>query len=254
MMNFKRAVVATCVCLLGVSFAAHAQDAAPSVSALTVHVKPGMNQQFEEYLKAFVAAADKTSPKLEWLSAQSMTGGPVYVFNRAFGSWAELGAAGPDFVAAFGAPEAKRLAGLLQASVESVSTAIYRRRMDLSRPWPALEGVPDAVVHIFITVQGNMGPQFESFVGKVIEATAATAPNAYWLMDEPGAGATDYRVTVIAKSWSDLDKPDKPIPQRILEHFGQAEGQKLLAESNGAIEGIETRISRTRPDLGRQVD
>jgi hypothetical protein len=253
-MNSNKLITAAFACLLVLSAAAQAQNAGESVSALTVHLNPGTNQLFEEYVKALREAANRTNSKMAYLTSQSMTGEPTYQFNRTFTSWAEIGEPGPNLAAVYGEAEAKRLAGLLQTSIASTSTAIYTRRLDLSRPWPALDATPVAVTHINITVRPQMTAQFESFMHKVIEATAATAPNLYWLADAPGEGAKSYRLTQLANKWTDLDTPPKPVPQRLAEHFGQAEGQRLMAEAMGMIENIETVVRRTRPDLNRQVD
>jgi len=162
--------------------------------------------------------------------------------------------AGPALVEVYGAEEGGRLLGLLQASAASMSTSIYVERPDLSRPAPEAETPPAAVLYIDITVSIGGERRFEDYARKVIEATNAKAPDAYWLMRQrlfgPG-NANNYRVIVLMPQWADIDTPNKPIPQRMQEHFGAAEAERLDAALGDAIQGINQRVNRVRTDLAR---
>jgi hypothetical protein len=252
------AVLGVCAAALALFGAAHAQDAPELSSVLTVEVKPGTNGQFEEFVTKFRDAAEETNSSLRWRAVSAESGSDAYVFTRPFGSFAALEDAGPDLTEVYGAEEAQRLLGLLAASAASMSTTIYADRPDLSRPWPALEGTPAAVLYIDLNVRVGMEAAFEDYVHKVVEATDATAPEAFWLMRQrvfgPGTANGAYRVAVVFPEWSDLDAQEKPIPQRMREHFGAEEGDRLEATVPEFLVNIRETLHRVRTDLAREPE
>lgn len=250
------AIIGICSVLLTASCGTSAQEAPAKYSTVVIEVKPGMNGPLEELLRKFRDAAEQTNGPQRWLASQSMSGNPVYTINIPFGTWAEFGPADDTnpLVAAYGQEEATRLLGALQTSVASNVTTIYVARPDLSRPPPEGQGTPVAVLFIDLTVRLGMEQQFEEYVGKIIEATNATAPNAHWLMRQrmfgPG-NAPGYRVVVTFQQWADLDAPEKPLPQRLREHFGAEEGARLETLGTAAVQGVNERLNRVRSDLAR---
>jgi hypothetical protein len=252
------AVIGICAVLLSASCNIGAQPVPTKYSALAIEVKPGMQRQFEEFIHKFRDAVEKNRGPQRWLANAAVSGSPVYTFTREFGTWTEFGQDAPEpLVAAYGEQEAGRLLGLLQSSVACESTTIYVARPDLSRPAPAnaaSTATPVAVRYIDVNVKLGKEQQFESYMKKVIEATNATAPNAFFQtrqrMFGPG-NSSGYRVDVEFQKWSDLDTPDKPPPQRLTEHFGAAEGERLEALGNDSITGFSRRLNRVRADLGR---
>jgi hypothetical protein len=252
--------IATCAVILTASCSTSAQNAPQKFSVATVEVKPGMAGQLGEFIKKFRDAVEKTKGPQRWLASESMSGNSVLIFTMPFGTFADLAnVAGDPLVAAYGEQEAARLLGTLQSAVASESTTIYTDRPDLSRPRPAPAGgaagnPPVAVLYVDINVKAASVSQFESFVKKLIEATSATAPTEYWNMRQRmfGPGNTPgYRVVVQFPTWADLDKPGKSIEQRIREHFGAEEGDKLLAANADTILGVNQRLARVRSDLAR---
>lgn len=143
---------------------------------------------------------------------------------------------------------------MLEAAVESITTTVYVARPDLSRPAPESDTTPVAVLYIDLNVRLGMERQFEDYAKKVIEATNAVAPNAYWQMRQrmfgPG-NAAGYRVVVTFQQWADLDVEPKPIPQRMVEHFGADEAARLEESGLASIQGINERLNRVRSDLAR---
>jgi hypothetical protein len=186
-----------------------------------------------------------------------MSGNAIYTVNVPFATWAEFGpppAGGDPLFTAYGEDEARRILGLLESSVESTTTTVYVARPDLSRPPPESDATPVAVLYIDLNVRLGMERQFEDYAKKVIEATNAVEPNAYWQMRQrmfgPG-NAAGYRVVVIFQQWADLDVEPKPIPQRMEEHFGADEAARLEESGLASIQGINERLNRVREDLAR---
>jgi hypothetical protein len=176
--------------LLGVTGASLAQEVPERYSTLTVEVKPGANAQYEEFILAFKAAAEKTNSPLHWLVSQTEVGGSNnYIFHRPIASWRELETpVGAILRQAYNEREVQRLLGLEAASATSVHTAAYIARPDLSRPGPAIENVV-AVNYIDIKVRYGMNQEFEDVARHVVEASAATTPNVHWEMRGPSFGA-----------------------------------------------------------------
>lgn len=247
------------VCAVGVmaSCGTAAQESPQKFSSVTIEVKPGMNEQFEEVVRKFREAVEQSNGPQRWLASQSMSGNPIYTINVPFDTWAEFGPppeSGDPLAKAFGEQEARRILGLLRDAEESSTTTIYVARPDLSRPPPDSDATPVAVLYIDINVRLGMEQQFEDYTKKLVEATNATAPTAYWQMRQrmfgPG-NAAGYRVVVTFQQWADLDAAGKPLEQRMREHFGTAEAARLEALGIGAIQGINERLNRVRSDLAR---
>jgi len=251
------AVIGVCAVMLTASCGTAAQEPPPKFSSITLEVRPGMEGQLEEVITKFRDAVEQLNGPQRWLASQSMSGNPIYTINIPFATWAEFGpppAGGDPLFTAFGEEEARRVIGLLGTAVESIATTIYVARPDLSRPPPESDATPVAVLYIDLNVRLGMEQQFEDYAKKIIEATNATAPTAYWAMRQrmfgPG-NAAGYRVVVTFQQWADLDVEPKPLPQRLQEHFGVEEGARLETLGLGAIQGVNERLNRVRSDLAR---
>lgn len=240
-----------CLCITGIAAGAQPPAGVNGLAETTITVRPGMNQQFEEVIRAAKAAADKTKAPNQWRIARSLTGGNTYIIDSGFASWAEFAQPLPNMEAAYGASEARRLGGLFQASVESVSRATYTYRADLSRLWPD-NTTAAAVEHTYVTPKPGRGQTVESLVKRLIEATNAVQKDNYWIMASPGAGADGrYLVIIVHPKWTDMDAPGKPIPQRLSEHFGAADGQAMWTALQDSTDRVETVIGMAMQDLSR---
>jgi hypothetical protein len=251
------AVVGISAVMLTASCGTQAQEPPQKFSTVTIEVKPGMNDQFEEVVRKFRDAVEQTNGPQRWLASQSMSGNPIYTINVPFATWAEFGPppANPNpLVAAYGEEEAGRILGMLRDAEEGSTTTIYTARSDLSRPPPESDATPVAVLYIDLNVRLGMEQQFETYAKQVIEATNATAPNAYWQMRQRTFGpgiAAGYRVVVTYPQWADLDVEPKPIPQRLQEHFGAEQAARMAEAGLASIQGINERVNRVRSDLAR---
>ncbi len=249
----NRSISLLSLALLCIASTSLAQDAPGRWSVLTVEVKPGANAQFEEFIQAFREAAVETDSSLYWLVSQTEVGGSNnYAFHRPISSWAEVETpAGAILSEVYEDQEVERLLALYNSSAARIHTAAYLDRPDLSRAAPPMPDVV-AVNYLDIGIHQGMNQQFEEFVRHLVEASEATAPSAYWEMRAPSFGARNaYRVVVAFSEWADADVVQKPIPQRLAEHYGEVRGAQILEEGNAAIESFRSSLRRTRGDLAR---
>ena len=111
----------------------------------TIKVRPGMNAQFEEVVRALRDASRKEGTKNYWLVAQAMSGEPVYLVSSTGSSFGDFAAPGPQLTKTLGEAEAKRIGALAAASIESMNTAFYRPQPDLAHmPAPGTMSAPPA--------------------------------------------------------------------------------------------------------------
>ena len=251
MMKTIRWMICSCL-VLAIAGPVRAQDEVTIVQELTVSVKPGMEAQFEELVKAFAEASRRQGLENYWLSSQSMSGEPIYRFNMAQGSWAGFANPGPNFVEVFGQREADRLSGLARDSIASTRTAFFEQHSAMSRPPVGMDSPPEALIYFAFTLNPGAAPRFLEMSSKVKEASAALLPDEYFVSALPGFGAPGARTILIVEHLSDLDTPTMPPQQRVLQHFGQTEGARINAIAGEAIASFSPTLFRTRPDLNYQ--
>lgn len=241
-------VLASCL----TSFA-RAQDADVTITRnLTVSVKPGMNAQFEEFVKAYRDASKKQGLKNYWRAAQSVSGDAIYQFIAPMSSWGDLTNPGPELAKAYGEKEAMRLNGLLSDSVASMHTAFYEQHASMSHIPAKLEKAPEGLIFYDFTLNPGSGPQFMELATKSAQASMALTPNSYFAAAMPSFGASGPRTIILLQSMKDLDKPQPGIAQQVVQHFGKEEGARLNALASKAIANIAVTLYRTRPDLSYQ--
>lgn len=231
---------------------ASAQEALTEV--VTVKVRPGMNPQLEEFMRALVEAARQEGSGNYWRVAQSATGAPTYTINVSMSGWVDMANPGPQLEDAFGKEEAARLGGLAASAAESVDTAFYVPRLDLSSPPPQGSGVPDALTFSDISLNPGMLQQYVESARKTREASMAVLPDAHFLVFTPDLGADVVRVVGFIRSWEELDEPFVNPGQRVIQHFGEQEGGRIAAQATGAISGFDVSLQRPRPDLSYQPE
>ena len=229
---------------------AQAQDQTNLIQQVTIRVKPGMNQQFMQAFRQVVNAARETESTRIWRTAQSVSGDQVYIVTRVFDNWEEFGSpGGGGMVETYGEDEAQRIGRQIGESIESATSAFYTGRGDLGYPPTDLDSPPQAIVVNYLTInQGMMGAYIE-FAAKMREASMTVEPGAYFVVAVPDFGADRVMTTVILPTWGDLDNELTPLPQRLIQHFGQEEGGALLSQAGEIFGGTEAIVYRTRPDL-----
>lgn len=232
-----------------------AQDGATLVQVLTVSVKPGKDTQFEQAVRMFRDASRKQGMQNYWLSAQSVSGAPVYRFHVNRSGWGTLSNPGPNLVQALGAEEAARLAALLHESIESEHVAFFNEIASASHvPATAMATPPQGLIYIDFTLNPGTASQFLEMVNAQKIASSTMYPNNYFGVSMPNFGADGPRTILILNSFGDLDRQTMGVAQRLTEHFGQTEGARLNQLAQQSIAGFEATLFRTRSDLNYQPE
>lgn len=109
------------------------------IETLVVTVKPGMDPQYEAYVKKAIAAYKKTGSPQKWTAYRRYAGGDVYdyVFVWEHEKWAELDElmGGGDVLAeVYGEEEAKRIVKSGRDAIRHVTRTIEVERPDMSLP------------------------------------------------------------------------------------------------------------------------
>jgi len=256
MMYLKRILYIFAVVVFSLSSAiVFAEDAPPR--GLTVNifqVAAGREQAFEQVSMKFKAAADKVgSPAYIGYSAAIGNDGQ-YAFVSPFSSYKEFADQRNVLAEAYEGEELAEIGQMFQDSVTSTDSYVIIPRPDLGIAAPEFETPPEILLLVEVTVKNGMGEQFVEYLGKLKEATQAVSPDLYYTALMPGFGSGPIWRFAIAQNWADLDTPPKPIPQRLVEHFGKRAGEKIDRDGTDAIESIEFTVSRVRPDLSHIVD
>lgn len=232
---------------------AFAQSETELVQVATFTVKPGMNAQFEEVVTAFREASRQQGTENYWLSAQSVSGTPVYRFHIARSAWGDLSNPEPELAEVFGADEAARLMSLLADSVSSEHTAFFAEQADMSYDSPANAGqTPEGLVYIDFMLNPNTAPMFSEKTRAQKVASSTLYPDDSFGVSMPGLGANGPRTILVLQSFSDLDRNQLGTVQRLFEHFGEEEGARLTNLAGQSIASFEATLFRTRPDLNYQ--
>jgi hypothetical protein len=220
----------------------------------TIKTNVVTNGDLDSALVAMRDAMDATNTPFYWLVAESQSGEGHYIFATPHESYSIMDVNWPAAIGeAMSEAELIEFVNDLRTSIKSMSTTRYNARPDLSRAAPEgmNEAVPDAVVLIHLDVVEGKQRQFEDFVKQVIAASDTTAPNTYWQMMSPAFGTNDYLVVATIPQWEDLDTPGKSVSQRIIEHFGERRGERMVEAASGYLHSATNQLYRTRPDVSR---
>jgi hypothetical protein len=237
--------------LMVLSMSAVAQG---KLALTTIKTNVVTNGDLDSALVAMREAMDETSTPFYWLVAESQSGEGHYIVATPHESYSIMDM---NWTAAIGEAmsqeEMLKFVSDLRTSVKSMSTTRYNARPDLSRAAPEgmNEAVPDAVVLIHLDVVEGKQRQFEDYVKQVIAASDTTAPNTYWQMMSPAFGTNDYLVIATIPQWENLDTPAKSPAQRVIEHFGERRGGRMVDEAGGYLHSATSQLYRTRPDVSR---
>ncbi len=107
------------------------------IETLVVTVRPGMDPQYEAYVKKAIAAYKKTGSPQRWTAYRRYAGGDAYdyVFVWEHEKWAELDelmGGGDVLVEVYGEEEAKRIVKSGRDAIRHVTRTIEVERPDMS--------------------------------------------------------------------------------------------------------------------------
>ncbi|MCZ6501289.1 MAG: hypothetical protein O6945_02100 [Gammaproteobacteria bacterium] len=250
-MYLKRILYYFAVVIFSLSYAfVYSEDAPPR--GLTVNlfqVAVGRAQEFEQVSMKFKAAADKIKSPEYFGYSPGIGNNDLYAFVSPFNSYQEFATQQNVLAEVYEGEELAEIGQMFQDSVTSTDSYVIVPRPDLGIAGPEFETPPEILLLIAVTVKNGMGLQFEAYLEKLVEATKATAPDLYYNAFQPGLGSGLIWRFGIAQNWVDLDTQPKPIPQRLTEHFGRRNGERIFQDGQDAIESVEFTVSRFRPDL-----
>lgn len=254
-MNCLKPVVVAAFVALSAQMAL-AQGAAPVrfQQVVEISAKPGQELVVENYLKKFVAAADKVGAKQTWTTYAATLGKPGATYRVAvgFNSWGDRDGWGtiPAIMAkAYGQAEAERLMKEGGSAMERSVNEVWENLPDLGTT-AAAGGPPPIGVRVQVTrVQPAMSPAYEAMVTKFKPAyqAAQAAVGRSVLRMGPGSGST-YRRTQQFSKWSELDAPSGVA--LLQKHFG-AQFPPMIDELRKMIVNQQEFISVRRADLSR---
>lgn len=247
---FKSLYVVAAVIFFVTTSSVRAEEATPmGINISIFHVASGQEQAFEQISAKFKAAADKvgSTPYIGYSPAIGNDG--RYAFASGFTSFSTFATDDNPMAQVYSPAELAEIGGMFQAAVESTETYVIVPRPDLSIPGPEFEKPPEILMLIEVTLEENAGMGYADFIAKLKEASAATAPDVYWNTFQPGLGSKPVWRFGIAMNWADLDTQGKPIPQRLMEHFGERKGEKIFEDGREGVVSVRYSVARIRPDL-----
>ncbi len=250
-MYLKRTLYFFAVVVFSLSAAvSFAEDAPPiGVTINLFQVAPGKGPAFEQVSMKFKAAADKIKSPAYFGYSDGIGNNGLYAFASPFNSYQEFATQQNVLAEVYEGEELANIIQMFQDSVTSNDSYVIIPRPDLGIAPPEFESPPEILLLIAVTVKNGMGQQFTAYLEKLVEATKATAPDLYYNAFQPGFGSGPIWRFGIPMNWVNLDTQPKPIPQRLTEHFGKRNGERIYQDGQDAIESIEFSVSRARVDL-----
>ena len=250
-------VVVASVILLSVSVAA-AQSYEPQqyLQLVRVHVKPGANVQFEDYIKKLAEGAEKIGAPQQWIGNQVVLGGRgnTYIFALLYDKWEEMDSweAIPQIlVKAFGEKDGAQILRSGTSAIEESYTRAYRYLPDQSSTLTTAPTDAKALRMSVTTVKPNKIFDYDAAMIKAREAANKTpnAPKTIRRVSVDGPSFT-YLSVIPMKSYSERDSwlgPGAPI----MQVYGEYEGRKIIDTILGSIESNMSVVFVPRADLSR---
>lgn len=235
-----------------------AQNYQPSeyLELVRVHVKPGANAQFEDYIKKLIEAADKTNAGQSWLGGEVMLGGEsnTYIFGLNFAKFEQLDSWDriPEMlVKAFGEKEGLQILKTGTAAVEETHTRVYRYLPDQSS---TITTMPTDMKAARLTVTSVKPDHLFAYNEAMVKARKAAnetpnTPKAIRRVSVDGPSFT-YLAIVPMMTHAERDSwlgPGDPI----LKVYGEYEGRKIIDTILGSMESNMSVVLAARPDLSR---
>jgi len=138
-----------------------AQGEAPQFESVTMlTIRPGLEEEYEEWQKKLVAAAAKIGSTARVLVYQMAQGGPpnMFVTKTPFSRWADRDGLPNILEQAYGASEAVKIGKAGRASVESVQTEVFSLLPRLSDTLKIL----DSPASFLYVTRNEIKPEMES--------------------------------------------------------------------------------------------
>lgn len=253
-MRFSRLVVGVVASVLLCASASVAQDAPGDyLYVVTVEVKPGMNADFEEYIKQVQSAARPAPERV--VAYQRVMGGSnnTYYFAIRFDEWGDLDGwhtVPQMLVNAHGEAEAATLLASGAGAVLSISTTVSQMVPGFSSAPGAPSSSPPAYGHVIRTqVDPSLSAQYEHLLRTLKVAEDQAGVGITRRVSRQGETLTHTSVRLYNNH---AERDGWASAQRLLaDAYGEDEARTLFASQAEAVKAREIYTLRMRPDLSR---
>jgi hypothetical protein len=227
------------------------------VHTISVTVKPGSVQEFEDYAKKVMAAATKVGSPQRIYALQLVTGGPqfTYLFSSPFQTFEEMGgwSSIPEMLLkANGDVEGAKILKAGRATIETSETRVTRTLSELSTNLKPYDPSSSALIRLVRTeVDLAMTGAYEEYLAKLRAAQEKAS----------GFPPTTRRVSILGdvsiyssatylKTAADLDRIPSPI-ELMRKAYGNEGAATILESGTRAVRSREVSLLRYRADLSR---
>jgi hypothetical protein len=209
--------------------------------------KAGMEQQYEEALKAHMAWHGQQKDTWEWHTWLEVNGEELgsFVIGTFGHTWEEF-----DARTEFQAKDAADAVGRLGPYSQTVTNAIDVYRADLSRPPEGEAPLPLMSVVLF-NLKVGAESDFTHYIRKVHEAIGKTNwPTRYiWRQLVNGGDLPQFILILPRKNWAGFKPPEKSFQAMLEEAYGREEAASLLRLYRKSVRSVRNSILQHRPDL-----
>ncbi|MDH3686455.1 MAG: hypothetical protein OEP95_09520 [Myxococcales bacterium] len=228
----------------------------PLITVLRNDVRQSAAPQYERLIRFIAERARQDQDTFHW-GGRVTTGaeGRAISFVTTVEGFAELAAREqPDDMVRrlFGEGDGNALIEALGEGVERSSYTVATIREDLStQAAPPEEPQLALVTRLRATNQGALG--VAELIRKVGEAAAKVDEQRRTLVLQTLIGdLRNYAVVQFVADPAQLDQ-QSPVPELLMQAYGEEEGEKIFREGTQCIEHAETELSVPRPDLSNQA-
>ena len=228
------------------------------IQIITTTVRPGAVTEYEDFVKAIIAGANKIGAPQRAVAYQVGVGGPSFTYNIVlpFNKWEDMDS-WPSIqqilTRAYGDAEGARILKSGRDAIDHSESAVFRTLRNLSTR-PRFNDPPAPFVMVVRTeIDPAMSVSYERYLSKVKAAQE----------QEPGTRTVNRSVSVLGSGVTYLaanffsknaERDNWPaVPDLMRKTYGDADGQKLTDESLRAVRKRDIFIQNYRPDLSRLV-
>ena len=222
-----------------------------------VHVKPGSDLVFEEYMKKVVEGANKVNSAAYWNVFSVAVGKqtPTYRIGLGFSKWGERDAwsAGPRQILteAFGEEEGTRIYQRGASAIEKSTGVVWRLLDDMSANLDSASGVAPFYQVTIRWVDPSRLEQYRGLLRRFKSAYDVDDSKpivSRWVLHYGNDRNTVFRRSQPFDSWADLDAWDAAA--KLGAHFGP-DWPLMLHQLRSMVHKEEFFVVGHRPDLSR---
>lgn len=228
---------------------ATAQEEPGTVSRIyNFKVKNGMEQQFEEAIKAHIAFLQENNASWPWTGFTVETGpnSGWYGFVSGGHTWADF----DHYDATIREAAMGHFQSTVSQYVETFNSVITMGMPHMSNPAPDTM-VPGFAQVIHYHVKFDMAEDFAHVATKIHKGLKAEgwSENYLWSTAASGGEGPMFTLVLLYESWADMAEPEETFEQVLQEHYGATEFQNLMETVADCAWKVESWTARIRTDL-----